>query len=323
MPVHTLLAGSGCTRVVEVNLAVALGLATGLLVEEPHLLHRPILAELRLQICVRRPPVELPNEQRRAARAVTPANGATVPDHDGATAEVSSRAVDPVALLNLVVLRQRRRSDRRLRWRGEVGLGGGYPRSRTGHPGDAYLLLRRWGLRRRRREGVGRWMLLRLRLGRWRKLLLRLVLVLLRRRCLLGRRRWGRRLVGGVEEAVADVDVVVEVVEVVVVAVVLVDVLDGGDGLAAVERRVAVGIHGGGRASSRVRVFRIRVDGGGERSWGLFSEARAILREPIRHSGQVLPCDVGCPMHDRRTRFAQRLSWSAWAPWPLMSVTDW
>jgi len=129
-------------------------------------------------------------------------------------------------------------------WRREVGLGGRYARSRTGHPWDAYLLLllRGWGLWRRRREGVGRWMLLRLLLGRRRQLLL-LVLVLLRRRGLLGRRR--RRLVGGVEEAVADVDVVVEVVEVVVVAVVLVDVLDGGDGLAAVERRVAVGVHGG------------------------------------------------------------------------------
>lgn len=51
------------------------------------------------------------------------------------------------------------------------------------------------------------------------------------------------------EEAVPDVDVVVEVVVVVVVAVVLVDVLDGGDGLVAVERAVAVGIHGGGRRS--------------------------------------------------------------------------
>ena len=67
---------------------------------------------------------------------------------------------------------------------------------------------------------------------------------------------------GGVEEAVPDVDVVVEVVEVVVVAVVLVDVLDRGDGLVAVERRVAVGVHGGSRAMSRVRVFRIRVGGG-------------------------------------------------------------
>lgn len=58
------------------------------------------------------------------------------------------------------------------------------------------------------------------------------------------------------EEAVADVDVVVEVVEVVVVAVVLVHVLDGGDGLVTVERGVAVGLHGWvvGEAS-RVRVF--------------------------------------------------------------------
>jgi hypothetical protein len=72
---------------------------------------------------------------------------------------------------------------------------------------------------RRRRLGLGR----------------ELFLLLLRR----------RRRVGCVEEAVANVDVVVEVVEVVVVAVVLVDVLNGGDGLAPVEAGVAVGIHDG------------------------------------------------------------------------------
>lgn len=196
--------------------------------------------------------MEFPHEQRRAARAVTPTSRATVPDHDGAAGEVPSRAVDPISLLNLVVLRRRRRGrGRRLRRRREVVLGGRYARSRDGHPRDAYLLLRRWDLRRRWREGVGRRMqLLRRRLlGRRRELLL-LVLVLLRRRGLLSRRRRRRRLVGGVEEAVSDVDVVVEVVEVVVVAVVLVDVLDRGDGLVAVERRVAVGVHGGGRAVS-------------------------------------------------------------------------
>lgn len=48
------------------------------------------------------------------------------------------------------------------------------------------------------------------------------------------------------EEAVPDVDVVVEVVVVIVVAVVLVDVLHGGDGLLPVEGAVPVGIHGGG-----------------------------------------------------------------------------
>lgn len=219
--------------------------------------------------------MKFPNEQGRATRAVAPANGAAVPDHDGAAAEVSSGTVDPVAVLNLVVLRQRRPgSRRRLRWRREVGLGRRYARGRNGHPWDAYLLLRGWDLRWRRREGVCRWMLLRLRLGRWRQLLL-LVLILLRRRDLLGRRRWRWLLVGGVEEAVADVDVVVEVVEVVVVAVVLVDVLYGGDSLAAVERRVAVGVHGGGgRASSRVRVFRIRVGGGRGTEMGLFSWTR-------------------------------------------------
>lgn len=49
---------------------------------------------------------------------------------------------------------------------------------------------------------------------------------------------------GVAEEAVADVDVVVELVEIVVLAVVLVDVLHGGDGLVPVERRVAVAVHG-------------------------------------------------------------------------------
>jgi len=66
---------------------------------------------------------------------------------------------------------------------------------------------------------------------------------------LLGRqrRRLGRgRGLGGVEEAVPDVDVVVEVVVVVVVSVVLVDVLHGGDSLLPVEGTVPVGIHGGG-----------------------------------------------------------------------------
>jgi hypothetical protein len=166
-------------------------------------------------------------------------------------------------LLNMVVLRRRRRrgSGRWLRRRREVGLGGRSARSRDGHPRDAYLLLRRWGLRRRWREDVGRWMLLGRRqlLGRRRELVLLRWWGLLSRRW---RRQRRRRLVGGVEEAVPDVDVVVEVVEVVVVAIVLVDILDRGDGLVAVEGRVAVGVHGGGRATSRVRVFRIRVDGG-------------------------------------------------------------
>jgi hypothetical protein len=109
VPVHGLLAGSSCARVIEIDLAVALGLAAGLLVKEPHLLDRTILDKLRFQIRVRRPPVEFPHEQRRAARAVTPASSATIPDHDGAAGEVPSRSVEPVALLNLVVLSWRRR----------------------------------------------------------------------------------------------------------------------------------------------------------------------------------------------------------------------
>jgi hypothetical protein len=91
-----------------------------------------------------------------------------------------------------------------------------------------YLLLLGRPRRRRRREAVRR-----RRLGWGRELFL----------LLLHRRR--RRRVGCVEEAVANVDVVVEVVEVVVVTIVLVDVLNGGDGLAPVEAGVAVGIHDG------------------------------------------------------------------------------
>lgn len=49
---------------------------------------------------------------------------------------------------------------------------------------------------------------------------------------------------GIAEEAVADVDVVVELVEIVVLAVVLVDVLHGGDSLVPVERRATVAVHG-------------------------------------------------------------------------------
>lgn len=90
------------------------------------------------------------------------------------------------------------------------------------------------------------------------------------------------------EEAVADVDVVVEVVEVVVVAVVLVHVLDGGDGLVTVERGVAVGLHGWvvGEAS-RVRVFsRARVCGGGwRRGGGQNCEFESDLRDLDQDSG--------------------------------------
>jgi hypothetical protein len=86
--------------------------------------------------------------------------------------------------------------------------------------------------------------------GRWRELLLLLVVILLRGRwrelllvvVILLRGR--RRRMGIAEEAVADVDVVVELVEIVVLAVVLVDVLHGGDSLVPVERRATVAVHG-------------------------------------------------------------------------------
>jgi hypothetical protein len=57
--------------------------------------------------------------------------------------------------------------------------------------------------------------------------------------------------VGGVEEPIADVDIVVEVVEVLIVTVV--DFLHDGDCLAAVKWWVAIGLHRQ-RAGSRVRV---------------------------------------------------------------------
>lgn len=218
--------------------------------------------------------MELPDEQRRAARTITPNNSwPAVPDHDGTTAIIASRAVESVAtaLLDLVLLRRQRRRGGRRR---EIGLRWRVIRSRGGHARDVHLLLlRRRRLRERRRRGqrvLGRWLLL---LGRRRELLGRWLLLWQRRRQRRRRELLGRRGLGGggvVEEAVADVDVVVEVVEVVVVAVVLVHVLDGGDGLVTVERGVAVGLHGWvvGEAS-RVRVFsRARVCGGGWRRGG-------------------------------------------------------
>jgi len=97
---------------------------------------------------------------------------------------------------------------------------------------------------RRRRELLLLWLMVVVQLrGRRRELLLLLLLLLLVVILLRGRGVLGRR-VGVAEEAVADVDVVVELVEIVVLAVVLVDVLHGGDGLVPVERRVAIGVHG-------------------------------------------------------------------------------
>lgn len=61
---------------------------------------------------------------------------------------------------------------------------------------------------------------------------------------LLGR----RRQLGGLDKAVPNVDVVVEV------AVVLIDSMDGGDSLAAVEGLVPVEIHGGVKAPATATV---------------------------------------------------------------------
>jgi hypothetical protein len=60
--------------------------------------------------------------------------------------------------------------------------------------------------------------------------------------------------VGGFEEAITDIDVVVKV------AVVLVDVLDGGDGLAPVDPGVVVRIHG---VAARGRALGLRFFGSG------------------------------------------------------------
>lgn len=199
--------------------------------------------------------MELPYEEGRTTGAITtPA----VADHNRAPTVVSpTLAVEAVASsrLDLVMRRRRRRGGHRwLRLRrevdrvGPVGNGGGED-SRDAR--DVHLL--RLPLRRRRRERRGRLKLLLLMLllrRRWWRLQRRRLLRNRRRLLLLRRRGRGLgRRVRRLEEAVPDVDVVVEVVVVVVVAVVLVDVLDGGDGLVAVERAVAVGIHGGGRRS--------------------------------------------------------------------------
>ena len=189
--------------------------------------------------------MEVADEQRLAGGAIAPTNAGSVGDNDGTAAVVPSRPVEPVALLDLVVLRRWRHGcGRRMRRRREIRLGRRLTRTRRCHS-------RRVDLRRRRgllrlRQGRRRELLLLVLMvvvqlrGRRRALLLVVVVILLRGRGVLGR----RRRVGVEEEAVADVDVVVELVEIVVLAVVLVDVLHGGDGLAPVERRVAVGVHG-------------------------------------------------------------------------------
>lgn len=241
--VHALLAGSSSARVKEIDLAISLGFPARLLIKEPDFLDMAVLDELRLQIRVRRPPVEVPNEERGSARAVaTPA----VANNYRSSPEVApSLPVEPVSSrLDLVVGRRRRcRGDGRLRRRREMGrVGAVLDGGRDGRDPRDVDLLRVPHRRRRRgkRERRGRQnLLLLLRRGR----LLRGELVL------LGGQRRRRGLdggLGGVEEAVPDVDVVVEVVVVVVVAVVLVDVLHGGDGLLPVEGAVPVGIHGGG-----------------------------------------------------------------------------
>lgn len=240
--VHALLAGSSRARVEEIDLAVSLGFPARLLIKEPDLLDMAVLDQLRLQIRIRRPPVEVPDEERGSAGAVA---APAVANNDRSSPEVApSLPVERVSSrLDLVVGRRRwRRGDGRLRRRREMGrvgavLDGGGDGGDTGDV-DLLRLLPHRRQRRGQRERRGRKHLLLLR-----RRLLRRGLVL------LGRQR--RRLgldggLGGVEEAVPDVDVVVEVVVVVVVAVVLVDVLDGGDGLLPVEGAVPVGIHGGG-----------------------------------------------------------------------------
>lgn len=242
--VHALLAGGSGARVEEIDLAITLGFPARLLIKEPDFLDMAVLDQLRLQIRVRRPPVEVPNEERRGARAVaTPA----VANNYRSSPEVApSLPVEAVSSrLDLVVgRRRRRRGDGRLRRRREMGrVGAVLDGGRGGADTRDVGLLRVPHRRRRRgqRERRGRQNLLLL--LRRRRRLLRGELVL------LGRQRGRLGLdggLGGVEEAVPDVDVVVEVVVVVVVAVVLVDVLHGGDGLLPVEGAVPVGIHGGG-----------------------------------------------------------------------------
>ncbi|KAF3780146.1 hypothetical protein EJ110_NYTH39958 [Nymphaea thermarum] len=64
--VHPFHTRSSCCSVVKFYLAVSLGLATSSLVKELDLLNLPVLRKLALELRVRRPPVQFPDEQHRA-----------------------------------------------------------------------------------------------------------------------------------------------------------------------------------------------------------------------------------------------------------------
>jgi hypothetical protein len=105
VPVHGLLASRDDIGVKEFDMAVPLRFPARLFIKEPHFLDQSILAELHLNFCISRPPVEVSHEQRHPTRALT-AGRTTISNHNGATTKVASLAVEPVAsLLDLVVPR--------------------------------------------------------------------------------------------------------------------------------------------------------------------------------------------------------------------------
>jgi hypothetical protein len=119
VPVHGLLASRDDIGVKEFDMAVPLRFPARLFIKEPHFLDQSILAKLRLNFRISRPPVEVSHEQRHPTRAAITAGHTTVSDHNGATTEVASLAVVPVAsLLDLVGLSwQSRRRWEGHRWR--------------------------------------------------------------------------------------------------------------------------------------------------------------------------------------------------------------
>ncbi|CAN6464349.1 unnamed protein product [Victoria cruziana] len=68
VPVHPFLTSSSRSGIVELHLAVPLGLATSSLIKEFDLLNLPVLRKLALELCVRRPPVQFSDKQHRGSQ---------------------------------------------------------------------------------------------------------------------------------------------------------------------------------------------------------------------------------------------------------------
>lgn len=85
--VHALLAGRDGIEVKEINMAEPLRFSASLFIKEPHFLDQSVLAELRLEVRIGRPPVEVSHEQRHALATA----GRT------AVSEAASLVVEPVS----------------------------------------------------------------------------------------------------------------------------------------------------------------------------------------------------------------------------------